>query len=253
MLLVLFNLTEKDKSEAIDNLVSESTPRQEFFLMAILSFLMATFGLITNNASVIIGSMLIAPMLYPILSLSLGIVMADFKLISRSFYTIIKSVVYGIAGATVATLFFRPENFDLSIINPETQAMFSEIISRTQPSLAYAAIAIVAGLGASFALIKPKLSETLPGTAISVALIPPLAVTGIGIAQANWTIISNSFMLFVVNAAGIIFASLIVFSLMNFYVKRTDVEKVIKREQKDVQKEITQAAKKQEGTSLIKE
>ncbi|MFC1609297.1 TIGR00341 family protein [Patescibacteria group bacterium] len=251
MLLVLFNLTEKDKSKAIDNLVSESTPRQEFFLMAILSFLMATFGLITNNASVIIGSMLIAPMLYPILSLSLGIVMADFKLISRSFYTIIKSVVYGIAGATVATLFFRPKDF--SLVSPESKAMFGEIISRTEPSIAYATIAVVAGLAASFALIKPKLSETLPGTAISVALIPPLAVTGIGIAQADWHIISNSFLLFIINTAGIIFASLIVFSLMNFYVKRAEVGGVIDREQKDIEKEMDEAKKKQEETSLIQE
>ncbi|MFC1645467.1 TIGR00341 family protein [Patescibacteria group bacterium] len=252
MVLVLFNnLEEKDKSKAIDNLISESTPRQEFFLMVILSVLMATFGLLTNSAAVIIGSMLIAPILYPILSLSLGVVIADFKLISRSFYTIIKSIAYGVAGSAVATLFFRPANFDL--VSPETQAMFSEIISRTEPSITYGAIAVVAGFAASFAMIKPKLSETLPGTAISVALIPPLAVTGIGIAQADWNIISNSFMLFTVNAIGIIFASMIVFSLMHLYIKRLEVNKVIDREEAVVKKEISEAEKLQREHSLIKE
>lgn len=245
MVVVLFdNLTEKDKSRAIDNLISESTPRQDFFLLVVLSILMATFGLLLNSAAVIIGSMLIAPILYPILSLSLGIVIADIRLISRSFYTLVKSISFAVAAAALTTLFFRPDNFDLGGEN--ANLFFSEILSRTEPTIIYGAIAIVAGLAASFALIKPHLSESLPGTAISVALIPPLGVTGIGIATLDWGLISNSFMLFIVNTIGIIFASLIVFSLMNLYIKRGDVQKAIKRESEVMEKEIAKA-KKQQG------
>jgi uncharacterized hydrophobic protein (TIGR00271 family) len=244
MVLVLFdNLTEKDKSKAIDNLISESTPRQDFFLLVILSVLMATFGLILNSAAVIIGSMLIAPILYPILSLSLGIVIADFRLISRSFYTLVKSVAFAVAAAAFTTLFFKPPFFDLN--SDEARFLFSEILSRTEPTIIYGAIAIIAGLAASFAMIKPHLSESLPGTAISVALIPPLAVTGIGIATLDWNLISNSFMLFIVNTIGIIFASLIVFSLMHLYIKREVAQKAIKRETDEVEKEIAKAKKKQ--------
>ena len=88
MVLVLFNnLTENDKSVAVEHLIKSSTPSQDFFLMIILSVLTATFGLLLNNVAVIIGSMLIAPMLYPFLSLSLGVTMSDAGLISRSFYT----------------------------------------------------------------------------------------------------------------------------------------------------------------------
>ena len=236
MALVLFNnLTEKDKSKAIENLITESTPRQDFFLMVVLSVLMATFGLLINNVAVVIGSMLIAPILYPILGLSLGVVMADFKLISRSFYTLLKSMVFGIAAAALIALFFAPDH----------EILFAE------PSLIYVMIAIIAGLAASFALIKPQLSETLPGVAISVTLIPPLAATGIGIAKFDWNIISDSFVLFLVNAIGIIFASMIVFSLMHLYIKRMDARKAIKKEEKAVEREKENAEKEKEKNSSL--
>lgn len=236
MALVLFNnLTEKDKSNAIENLIVESTPRQDFFLMVILSVVMAAFGLLINNMAVIIGSMLIAPILYPILSLSLGVVIADFKLISRSFYTLIKSVVFGIAAAALIALFFA-QDYEMYFV---------------EPSLISVMIAIVAGLAASFALIKPQLSETLPGVAISVTLIPPLAATGIGIAKFDWNIISDSFVLFLANAIGIIFASMIVFSLMHLYIRRVEARKAIKKEEKAVKQEIDKAEKEKERNSNL--
>lgn len=188
---------------------------------------MATFGLLLNSSAVVIGSMLVAPILFPILSLGLGITMSDKLLISRSLSTILKSMLIGIISAMLATLFFASKN---------SAVISEEIMARTEPSLAYAVIAIIAGFAASFALVKPRLNETLPGIAISVALIPSLAVVGIGIALLRWDIISSSLMLFTVNAFGIIFISTINFSLMNFYVKRKVADKVIKQEAQEAAK-----------------
>ena len=236
MLILFNNLTEKDKTKAVERLISGSTPSQDFFFMIILSILTATFGLLLNNVAVIIGSMLIAPILYPILSLSLGVIMSDFKLISRSFYTILKSSIFGIGAATLVTLLFSSQFTEVT----------SEIVSRVEPSLAYAIIAVIAGFAGSFALVKPQLNETLPGIAISVALIPPLAVTGIGIANFNWTIISGSLLLFLVNAIGVMFASMITFSLMNFYVKRAQAEKNVEEEDEKIEKQKEKAQKQME-------
>jgi len=237
MVVVLFNrLSEKDKSDAIKRIIKESTPDQDFFLMIILSILMATFGLLIDNTAVIIGSMLIAPLLSPILGLSLGVVMADHMLIARSFYTVIKSLAYGIFGAAIVTLLFSSNYHDTT-----------EIVSRTEPSMIYAAIAVVAGLAASFAIAVPEVSPTLPGVAIAVALIPPIAVTGIGVARFDWNIISNSFLLFALNTAGIVFSSMVIFSLMNLYVKRTVVASAVKKEDEIVQKEIEESKKIAEG------
>lgn len=227
MVVVLFDsLTGRDKTVAVERLIKGSTPSQDFFLMIVLSILTATFGLLMNNSSIIIGSMLIAPMLYPLLSLSLGVIMSDFKLISRSFYTILKSMAFAIAASALATLLFSSQ---LANITPL-------IISMTRPSLPYVVVAIIAGFAGTFALVKPQLSETLPGIAISVALIPPVAVVGIGVANFNWAMISGSLILFLVNAIGVMFASMITFSLMNFYAKRDKAQKTIKAEDEKVKR-----------------
>ena len=238
-MLILFNtLTGKDKSVAVERLIRGSTPSQDFFFMIILSILTATFGLFLANTAIIIGSMLIAPMLYPLLSLSLGIIMSDFKLISRSFYTIVKSVIIAALAGAVATWLFSSQL-------PELPPL---IDTMTQPTLPYVVIAIIAGLAGSFALVKPQLNETLPGIAISVALIPPLATIGIGVARFDWVIISGSLLLFLVNAIGIIFASMITFSLMNFYVKRDKAIETIKKEDQKAKRDHEKAEKIQENS-----
>jgi len=237
MPLILFNnLTEKDKSAAVEKLICDSTPRTDFFLMMILSILMATFGMLIDNVAVVIGSMLVAPILSPVLSLSMGVVMSDTKLMSRSFYTIVKSMTFGISAAALVTLFFGSAQGDF----------MPGLIYHIQPSLIYASIGIVAGLAASFALVKPHLSETLPGVAISVALIPPLAGVGIGIAWLDWNIISNSFLLFLLNVSGIIFASMIIFSLMNLYISRKVAREAVEKEEKIIEKEKEKAEAEKE-------
>ena len=231
MATTLFStLTEKDKNDAIKHLIEESTPRDDFFLMTVLSVLMATLGFLMDSVTVIIGSMLIAPLLSPILSLSLGVVMADSRLIFRSFWTIVKSIAWAVPVAAIAALLLSSQ----AGLGAE---LTSEIISRTQPSILFIAVAVVAGAAASFALIKPQLSPTLPGIAISVAIIPPLAVTGIGLARFDINLMTDSFILFLINVIAIIFASMIIFSLMNLYVKRPVAEKMIDKEDRELEKE----------------
>jgi len=228
LLAQIDNLSESDKSRAVKQLITESTPDFDFFLLITLSVLMATFGLLINSASVVIGSMLIAPILSPILSVSLGLVMSDNKLLARSLLTILKASAIGIVSAMVATLLFK------SLLDSGYTA---EIMSRTEPSLAYFFIAVVSGFAVAYTLVKPDLSETLPGIAVAVALIPPLSVIGIGVANFNGEIVSGSLMLYIINVVGIIFASLVSFSLMNLYGKRKVAETAIKKEEKRLEEE----------------
>ncbi len=237
MITTIFsNLTEKDKNTAIEGLIAESTPHHDFFLMVVLSVLMATFGLLINNTAVVIGSMLITPLLSPILGISLGIVMADTKLIYRSFFTVIKSIGFAIPASAIVAII-------AATTSKTTMGINTEILGRAQPTIIFAAIALVAGLAASFALIKPHLNAALPGVAISVALIPPIAVTGIGIATLDLSLAVNSFVLFVINAAAIVFASMIVFSLMNLYIKQTVANRAINIEDKKLEEEVKEAKK----------
>ena len=237
MPLVIFsNLEEKDKAKAIEKLIAGSTPSQDFFLMVVLSILMATFGLILDSITVVIGSMLIAPILYPILGLSLGIIMSDFKLIGRALMTLIKSLVFGVFLAALATLFFATRG----------ETIYTEALQTIQPSLLYVSISIIAGLAASFAFLKPQLNEILPGVAISVAILPPMAAIGIGIGDLNWAVISASLSLLAINIAGVVFASMLIFSLMNLYAKRHIATETAKVEDKKIKDDVEEAKQDQE-------
>jgi len=233
--IIFYNMTfishfraveEDDKAKAIKKLISDSTPSFDFFLMATLAILMATFGMLLDSPAVVIGSMLIAPILHPILSLSLGISLSNYKIIGRSFYTLVKSIIIGVGSAIVATLFFSNGEY-----------VTGEIISRTEPDLLFFAVAVVSGIAVSYALVKPNLSETLPGIAVSVALIPPLSVVGIGIAKVNWEVVAGASVLFLINVIGIVFASMVSFSLMNVSGKHKIAQGAIKIEDQKMKKE----------------
>lgn len=205
-------ISDRDKASAIKNLIDESTPDFDFFFLIILAVLMATFGLLENSAAVVIGSMLIAPILFPVLSLGLSIVMSDMNLIGRATGTLMKALLLGIFTAFTATLLFGHGG------------VTDEIIFRTEPTLLSFAIAFVAGLAVSYTAARPNLSSTLVGIAVSVALIPPIAVIGVGLALVKVPIISGAVAFLLVNVIGIVFASMLIFSLMNLYVKRTVAE-----------------------------
>jgi len=229
-------INEADKSRAVQQLIADSTPDFDFFLFIILSILMATFGLILNSAAVIIGSMLIAPMLFPVLSFSLGLVMSDYQIIYRSLQAIGKAFLFGVLAAFVATLIFSPLDLEPT----------SEILQRTEPSLEYFIVAVIAGIAVSFSMVKQKLSSTLAGIAVSVALIPPIATTGVGLALFDWSVVSGSFVLFILNVVGIMFASMISFSLMNLYVKKKVAKKAIESEEKRIEREVEEIEKLEE-------
>jgi len=212
------NLTEEHKQKCIDTLITHSTADADFFIMIILAVAMATFGVIIDNIPVVIGSMLIAPMLYPILATSLGIVIADNKAISRSFLSILSAIGISLVVATIIGLFFGR---DLGLEH-------NTILNNVHPTIITSAIAIIAGFAGTFAMLIPSMNETLPGVAIAVTLIPPLSIAGIGIANFDWSLIASSLLIFLINVIGIIFAGMIVFSLMRFYDKREFTKDVIK-------------------------
>lgn len=220
-------INDNDKAAAVRKLIESSTPDFDFFYLVGLSVLMATLGLLANNAAIVIGSMLLAPVMYPILGMALGLVMSNGEVLGRSFITLIKSLIIGLTLAVFAALLFGDASTFLS----------HEVLIRTEPDLLHFLVAFVAGLAVSFALAQPQWSETIPGIAISVALIPPLAVIGVGIAAFDLNIIVGSFVLFVVNLFGIIFAAMISFSLMNLYQKQNIAASTIKKEEERLEEE----------------
>ena len=223
-------LEDKDRAAAIERLIADSAPKEEYFLMIFFAVCMATFGLLIDNGSVIIGSMLIAPLLSPILGIAMGIVMSDAKLALRSAATVLRSVFVAVPSAAVVAVLFSRAAGAVGELNPE-------IVARLRPDAISAAIALAAGFAASYALVKPQLSATLPGVAISVALIPPLADTGLGVARLDLRMVVASFLLFLVNAVGIIAAALIVFAVLRLRQHQSVAERALAKADKDLGQE----------------
>lgn len=221
-----FKVEPEEREKAIKNLIESSYPGSHFFIMISVSAVISSVGLILNSGPLIIGSMLVAPFLAPVLSISLGVELADFSLLRRSFMIVLKSVLVVIVASAVTGIFANvPAGY--------TQ----EIISRSEPSLLYLVVAMAAGVAASFAIVKPGLIDFLVGVAISVSLIPPLAVTGLGLGVLDINLMIGSFELFLTNLLGVVFAGIIIFSLMGFYPYRAKAEIAIKEEEKKLEEE----------------
>ncbi|MGV8026116.1 MAG: DUF389 domain-containing protein [Anaerolineaceae bacterium] len=203
-------LTDERKAVVIHNMEENSTPGFDFFLLIILSCTIATLGLVTNSSAVIIGAMLISPLLSPILGFSMSSLTGKQMLYRRSVISILVGSLLAIILSTIiAYLIYRiPYGIPESIPG--------EILARIKPSPIDLTIALAGGAAAAYALAHPRLNATLPGVAISTALMPPLCTIGIGLAFSNRSIFLGSGLLFLTNLSAISFAGIVTFALMGF-------------------------------------
>ena len=97
-------IDDNHKAGVVRRLMEYSTPNFDFFYLVALSVVMATLGLLVDSASIVIGSMLIAPILYPLLGLALGLVMSNGSVMARSTTTIVKAFGIGLGLSIITTL-----------------------------------------------------------------------------------------------------------------------------------------------------
>lgn len=246
-------LPDKDKAALIRKLVENSTPDFDYFYLIGLSTLMATLGLLLNSSAIVIGSMLIAPLMYPVLGVSLGLVMMgnNITLVQRALSTLFKSLTAGLVLSVVAAFFFgmsEPGMFETA-----------EVLARTEPHFLHLLVAVVAGAAVAYMLARPEWNDSLPGVAIAVALVPPLATVGVGIAAWNPSIISGAAVILLLNLFGIIATAMFIFQLMNLSEKENIAESTIKQEDKKIAEEnkviaeVAEEIAESEETIVIKE
>ena len=221
-----------DRKEVVHQLIQESRIGRDFYFLLTISTLIVTIGLITDSAAVVIGGMLIAPLLSPILALGLSIITANKESLIRSGFVIIKSVGIVLAISTVTAFLISVENLQVN----------KEIIQRIEPTLPFMYIALLSGLAATYAWARPQISAALPGIAVVVALLPPLATTGIGISVLSREMITGSFQLFIINLIGITVSSAVVFSLLGYHQMRWVEKKEIDKEKEDAAKHDNQVS-----------
>ena len=186
--------------QEIHSSLSEESDLDVYYLaLTIGSCIIATLGLLSNSAAVIIGAMIVAPLMLPIRSLAFAALAGNVMLFRKSFRAIAVGTLISIAlGWLLGYMVAIPE-------------FGSEVTSRSQPTLIDLGIAIAAGAIAGFAKVEPKISSSLAGTAIAVALMPPICVVGLGLSKADWILSSGAALLYVTNLLGITLSCMAIF------------------------------------------
>ncbi len=173
-----------------------------WLLMA--SIMIASLGLDLDSPAVIIGAMLISPLMSPILGVGLGIAINDRKTLDIALNNFVIAILITLV---TSTLYFT--------ITPLGD-LNESIDSRTKPTILDGLVAIFGGLAGIISTTRKDKTSAIPGVAIATALMPPLCVTGYGLAKLDWDIALNSFYLFFLNSFFITISSFLIIRLLNF-------------------------------------
>ncbi len=185
-------------------LLDESTLSPTYLILTVGSCTIATLALISNSAAVIIGAMVIAPLMLPIRGLAYGALTGNVLLFRRGLIATVLGTLLSIGLAYSLDLLVGISTFD------------TEVLSRSKPTLLDLGIAVAAGSISGYAKVKPKISGSLVGTAIAVALMPPICVIGLGLASANWSLSQGATLLYLTNLLGITLACMLTFVIMGY-------------------------------------
>ena len=199
--------SRENKRKAIAELLENTVPDRDFYLLVIGAIILAACGILIDSIPVLIASMIIAPLAYPILSLGLSIIARDGKLLLRSVAMLVVSMILAIIIAGLFSLFVKSyfgvaERVFISFF----PNMFFDVL-----------IAVVSGAIASYGLIRSKVGAAMTGIGIAVSLMPPLVATGIGLFDPASDLASRAIVIFLLNVLGILLASMATFLAFNIH------------------------------------
>ncbi|MFM7675688.1 MAG: DUF389 domain-containing protein [Synechococcus sp.] len=173
-----------------------------FVVLTIGASLIATFGLVSNSAAVVIGAMVVAPWILPLQAIAFAILQGRFPLVLRALGTLL----VGVALTVLLSVGIG------RVLGFPTYG--SEVLSRTTPNLLDLAIALVAGAMAIYAKVRRDAISSLAGLAIAVALVPPVCSMGLVLAAGDAPRALGAGLLFVTNLLGILSGALVALSLL---------------------------------------
>ncbi len=206
----------RERAQIVIREISDgSEPGLRFYILVVVSTMIAGFGLAMNSTAVIIGAMLVAPLMTPIFGIALALVRGDARLLGRAGQAEIAGVVAAIGMGLL-----------LGAVYPSLEPT-PEMINRTQPQLFDLMVAIFSGFAGAYALVDEKISPALPGVAIATAIVPPLANTGLCISVGAYAGAVGSFLLFFSNFLSILLVASIVFWYFGMAGKYHDLGKKV--------------------------
>lgn len=194
-------IREIHHKDVVDHADDEGALSGRYIFMTVMSCGIAILGLLLSSPAVVIGAMLISPLMGPIMLMGFSLAILDLAALRKSVITLAVGVAVALATA-----------FLIVFLSPLTETT-TEILARARPNFFDLLVAVFSGLAGGYAAIHRK-GETIVGVAIATALMPPLAVTGYGLASAHFQIAGGAFFLFMTNLLAI---ALSVTVLARFY------------------------------------
>lgn len=202
----LFDITRSTDYAATLEAVRQDIPFKGATAWVLMcSIFIACIGLNTDSTAVVIGAMLIAPLMGPVLGIGIGLAINDLDMLKSATQNFVVMVLLSAVTATVFFLLFP------------LQQESSELLARTQPDIRDVFIAFFGGAALAIARTKKgTIASVIFGVAIATALMPPLCTIGFGLAVGNLSYALGALYLFFINATFIAFASFIVVKLLRF-------------------------------------
>ncbi|WP_166845844.1 DUF389 domain-containing protein [Isoptericola sp. BMS4] len=196
------------RSELADELYLErperAAKRLAWWTMLVLSVFIATLAVLQDSTAVVIGAMLVAPLMTPILGLA-GALVNGWRMRA------VRSLLLVAAGVAVAVVLAYAIAAWVPAVVPVDSN--SQVSSRIDPTLLDMLIAIAAGAAGAFATVNKRVASSLGGVAIAVALVPPLSVVGVTLGAGRPQDAVGAFLLFATNFVSIVLAASVVFVL----------------------------------------
>ncbi|MEM7339327.1 MAG: DUF389 domain-containing protein [Actinomycetota bacterium] len=195
------HLDPEERRRVMDELAITPVPSwaTRFTVMLTLSVVVAVMGLSANSAAVVIGAMLLAPLMTPVLATAACLSMSLLGPTARSVMRVVLATAWCIA-----------IGYLISLILPDGP-LPNEVLARTQPDVRDLVVALAAGAAGAYATVRKDVSSSLPGVAVAVALVPPLGAVGITLEAGQFDLATGAFLLYATNLAAIIFAGVMVF------------------------------------------
>ncbi len=183
-----------------------------FWLLLILSGIIASAGVVSDSTATVIGAMIVAPLMTPILGLALSLRLGDGVNVRRSLLLTV------IGGATVVAI---GALFGFAIRWNVVASSNAQVAARVSPHLVDLLAALATGAVGAVALARSDISDTLPGVAIAISLVPPLSVVGLTFASGAYHESLGALVLFTTNVVAILVSGSVVFAL--YRIRREQV------------------------------
>ncbi|MGK2286200.1 DUF389 domain-containing protein [Pedomonas sp. V897] len=196
-------ITNVDHEAVVRRVTEEARWSSRYAFMVVISAGISILGLLLPSSAVLIGAMLISPLMMPIIGLGFALATFDVEEMKQAAFALAAGSLLAIV---LSALFVA--------ISP-VQTVTSEIASRTQPNLFDLLVALLSALAGGYALVRGR-GETVVGVAIAIALMPPLAVVGFGLATQNWYVAGGALLLFFTNLITIALTAAFVARLYGF-------------------------------------